>query len=334
MYFIITVDTEGDNQWADPAPMTTENIRFIPRFQALCDRFEFKPTYLCSYEMIKAPLLHETIAPYMTSNRAEIGAHLHPWSTPPFEFFEKRAAGYKFFPHELPINLFEKKLSALTEAITEKFGQRPTSYRAGRYGFCEPHIDFLLKFGYMVDCSVVPYTSYKNIIGIPGGKGGADFRNARPGAYYLSKYDCTQSGNSDLLEVPITVLFPKWPFSSYQRMQQWWLDHAGGLSTRVLNKCGFGPRWCRPGRCITGKDLVAVFRTAQLLNLPCVEMMLHSSELMPGCSPVFPDASSIELLYITLEKLFFCIADSGGHGVTLTEFSHYYKQQLNTDVCL
>ena len=208
MYFIITVDTEADNQWADPVPVTTENIRFIPRFQALCDRFGFKPTYLCSYEMVKDPLLHDTIAPYETSRRAEIGAHLHPWSTPPFEPYEMQGTRYKGFPHELPIDVFEKKLSVLTEAITEIFGQRPTSYRAGRYGFCEAHINILLKFGYGVDCSVVPYTSYKNFIGIPGGSGGADFRNARPGAYYLSKSDCTQSGASDLLEVPVTIFSP------------------------------------------------------------------------------------------------------------------------------
>jgi hypothetical protein len=109
MYFLITVDTEADNQWADPVPVTTKNIRFIPRFQELCDRFGFKPTYLCSYEMVKAPLVHDTIAPYAKSSRAEIGAHLHPWSTPPFEPYEKQGTTYKGFPHELPINFIREK---------------------------------------------------------------------------------------------------------------------------------------------------------------------------------------------------------------------------------
>jgi hypothetical protein len=92
----------------------------------------------------------------------------------------------------------------------------------------------------------------------------------------------------------------------------------------------FGPRWCRPVSPSTGKDLIAVYKTAQRFNLLCVEMMFYSSEPMPGCSPSFPDESSIELLYIALEKLFFSIADAGGQGVTLTEFSQYNKQQLNT----
>jgi hypothetical protein len=35
-----------------------------------------------------------------------------------------------------------------------------------------------------------------------------------------------------------------------------------------------------------------------------LEFMLHSSELMPGGSPAFPDRESIEALYRDLEALF------------------------------
>jgi hypothetical protein len=35
-----------------------------------------------------------------------------------------------------------------------------------------------------------------------------------------------------------------------------------------------------------------------------LEFMLHSSELMPGGSPTFPDQESIEALYRDLEALF------------------------------
>ena len=38
--FIITIDTEGDNLWAyhKGDPIKTENVKFIPRFQDLCNR--------------------------------------------------------------------------------------------------------------------------------------------------------------------------------------------------------------------------------------------------------------------------------------------------------
>ena len=49
--FLVTIDTEGDNLWAAPVEATTENARCLPRFQALCERHGFKPTYLTDHEM-------------------------------------------------------------------------------------------------------------------------------------------------------------------------------------------------------------------------------------------------------------------------------------------
>src|SRR5258706_15773075 len=49
--FVITIDTEGDDLWARPREITTRNAQYLPRFQALCERFRFKPVYLTNYEM-------------------------------------------------------------------------------------------------------------------------------------------------------------------------------------------------------------------------------------------------------------------------------------------
>ena len=50
-----------------------------------------------------------------------------------------------------------------------------------------------------------------------------------------------------------------------------------------------------------------------------LEFVLHSSELMPGGSPSFPDASAIERLYDDLEGLFETLS-LRCRGVTLQEF--------------
>lgn len=326
MDLLITIDTEADNQWARLDTLSMENTRFLPRFQALCDRFGFKPTYLCTHEMVTDPLFQETVGPYQTSGRAEIGAHLHPWTTPPFGAEEADGIKLRTFPNELPIDLFERKMVTLTEAISDAFGAAPTSYRAGRYGFCESHIDVLVRLGYLVDCSIAPYMTYQSVKGLPGGVGGPDFQSARPGAYFLCDVDCTQAGESPLLEVPITILFPKWPLRGWPRMQRWCVDHAGGFWARALNKCGYGPQWFRPSRRSTAPQLVAIYRAARRLGLPCVEMIFHSSELMPGCSPTFPDEASIEALYETFERTFVDIAANGGRAVTLTEFARDYRR--------
>ncbi|BAN97921.1 hypothetical protein E05_31550 [Plautia stali symbiont] len=43
--FLITLDTEGDNLWRNRSgKVTTYNVRFLPRFQALCEKYGFKPT--------------------------------------------------------------------------------------------------------------------------------------------------------------------------------------------------------------------------------------------------------------------------------------------------
>ncbi len=53
--FLITIDTEGDNSWQNHDRITTENTRFLPRFQALCEKYAFKPVYLTNYEMAMDP---------------------------------------------------------------------------------------------------------------------------------------------------------------------------------------------------------------------------------------------------------------------------------------
>ena len=57
--FIITIDTEGDGQWNPGAPCSTENTRFIPRFQKLAEKYGFKPTWLTNYEMAEDPFYIE-----------------------------------------------------------------------------------------------------------------------------------------------------------------------------------------------------------------------------------------------------------------------------------
>jgi len=238
MDLIITIDTEADNQWTRLKTFTTENARYIPRLQGLCDQFGFKPTYLCTYEMVTDFRCREILGPYQESGRAEIGAHLHPWSNPPFAPELGDWPEHHTFPHELPIDLFEQKMVMLTEAIRQTFGRSPTSYRAGRYGFHASHANVLLHLGYFVDCSVTPYLSWKTHTGIPGGIGGANFREARPGASILGwKENGSREMADGLLEVPI-------PFSS--RAGQCGLGRAarrGGLTIRRESPLGCCASW-------------------------------------------------------------------------------------------
>lgn len=57
---------------------------------------------------------------------------------------------------------------------------------------------------------------------------------------------------------------------------------------------------------------------------PCVEFILHSSELMPGGSPTFPGEHEIETLYAHLEELF-AVSSQFFRGGTLAEFAESYQ---------
>jgi hypothetical protein len=65
---------------------------------------------------------------------------------------------------------------------------------------------------------------------------------------------------------------------------------------------------------------------AQIINdedTDYIMFMIHSSELMPGGSPYYQTAESIECLYYVLEELFSYLVNSY-NGVTLGE---YYKEK-------
>ena len=81
--FLITIDTEGDDQWSRRGEVTTENARFLPRFQELCERYGLKPTYLTNYEMAKSPAFQPFGREVLRRGTAEIGMHLHAWNSPP-----------------------------------------------------------------------------------------------------------------------------------------------------------------------------------------------------------------------------------------------------------
>lgn len=204
MKFIITVDTEADNQWKKPGTQTLKNLEYLPGFQELCARYGFTPTYLVTYEVANNLSIASVLKTWHTTGVAEVGAHLHPWTTPPLS--EEDYQGVQTFPHELATDVLEQKLLALTEKITAMLGERPTSFRAGRWGLGEHMVPLLVRLGYTVDSSVTPYINWKGFKGKENGTGGPDFRGAPLKPYVVSAQDVRTVGSSGLLEVPMTIV--------------------------------------------------------------------------------------------------------------------------------
>jgi hypothetical protein len=327
MDFVITIDTEGDNQWDGGLARSTENIRFIPRFQTLCDRFAFTPTYLCTYEVVSAPEFDDVLLPLHRSGRAEIGAHLHPWTTPPLSEWD-RSETSTAYPSELPPGLFARKLEQLTNLLETKLGQPPRSYRAGRWGLSAAHIPILLELGYIVDCSVTPLLSW----GDAGARErGQDFSHAPVRPYFMAWGDPAREGASGLLEVPVTILCTNSLMGRSPLLRAIYHRYRKTLPARLLNRTFLlKPRWFRPFSDMSVSRLKTVYDTARRLELPVVEMMFHSSELMPNGSPHNTTPESVEDLYRRLEAIFEYLHQQGSRGVTLSAFAETMRRDAPT----
>ncbi len=318
MQFIITIDTEGDNQWDHGRDLTVENIKYVPRFQALCEGYGIKPTYLVTSEVCHDAYARDLFTGYISDERAEIGAHLHSWSTPPFfdkDGFRENDANHGF-ASELPYDLLNDKIANLTEQISASFGKRPTSFRSGRYGFNENVARSLIANSYIVDSSVTPFVSWDEHKGIPGGEGGPDFIDCP-----VSPYRYPFSGGS-ITEIPITILPTRFPLTVSEKLAHYYFRNVNeSFTLRGFRKLYFSdqPVWLRP---VPGTDLKLL---TQLVNvtidrqLPFITMMFHSSELMPGCSKYRPDIVSVEELYGLLDDFFNLLTRKGIASVTLTD---------------
>lgn len=108
--------------------------------------------------------------------------------------------------------------------------------------------------------------------------------------------------------------------------------HRRTLPGRAMNKLfRLDPQWFRPYGHMSAKRLISVYEGARGAGLPVVEMMFHSSELMPGGSPYNADEDAVEGLHAKLETVFDRLHRDGCAGVTLTEFAERYSQAPGAD---
>jgi len=324
MKFIITIDTEGDNQWDHGRDLTVENIKYVGRFQILCEKYGIRPTYLVTSEVCEDSFAQKLFSDYVKENRAEVGAHLHSWTTPPF----LPGVGYRqndehhIFASELSYDLVSSKIKYLTEQITRSVGRIPTSFRSGRYGFDETVVRVLIENNYLVDSSVTPFVSWSGQRGLPEGKGGPDFIGSSP---FPERYE---SKEGSLTEIPITILPTIMPLNRNHNIARYYFRNVNNnFFLRVLRKLFYSnqPVWLRPTPDITSDLLENLVREARRINLPYLTMMFHSSELMPGCSKYRPDDKSIEDLYSLLTGFFTALESLGIGSVTLSDAAKELK---------
>jgi hypothetical protein len=315
----VTIDTEADAQWEPGVPVTTRNVGSWPAFQELCERHGVAPTYLVASEIVEDARARDLLNGWVARGVAEVGAHLHPWTTPPYA--DRPGLRYNdpvhAFPSQLPDDLLQQKTNTLTQQIEQAFGRRPTSYRAGRFGFDRRLARYLADAGYLVDSSVTPLWDWKKYPGLDGA-GGPDFR-----AHSLHPFLIRGGGPRELLEIPVTLAATYAPLRRRPEL----LEAYRSLPVRAVRRLLLSrwllpqPMWLAPDPRYRAEDIAAVWDCAAETGVPTAVMMFHSSELMPGGSPFRPDAASVTGLLSDLDTFFAYVRRAGGGFATLGELA-------------
>lgn len=322
--FLVTVDVEGDNLWARPRVITTRNAACLPRFQELCERYGLRPTYLVTYEMARSAAFRDFAQDLLRRDAGEVGAHPHAWNTPPLDPLTPDDLRYQPYLFEYPEPVMAEKLRVLTHLLEDTFGVKVVSHRAGRWGFNEVYARLLLRHGYRVDCSVTPHISWRQHPGVPDGAGGPDYRRFPEDPYFLDPHDISRPGSSCLLEVPMTVVPSGLPTLGFLRER----TRSVPLLRRALDRLLPAAYWLRPDR-RNLPHMLRIVHQAVRHGRVHLEFMIHSSELMPEGSPLFPSREHIERLYRQLEVLFE-LASRTCTPATLSEFYGIFRATAQT----
>ncbi len=284
--FVLTIDVEIDaaKKWKTRNPASYTGVtEGIGRLQSLCDRYGVRPVYLISPAVMVDPAAVACLNA-LDRSRCELGAHLHgeyigPEATYPGTDFGGCDPGEMQCSY--PPDLELAKLETLTDHFTELFGERPRSFRAGRFGARGWTIACLERLGYSHDTSVTPFRNWHDI---------ADF--SRPGSlapYHPSKDDICAVGDSTVLEVPVSIT-----------PEIKWLRPT--------------PRFSELEQCL---EVIDWYEANVSPTVLC--SMFHNVELVPDMSPYCRTEEDCRAMLGRVEAIFRCLAERGYEFKTLRE---------------
>jgi hypothetical protein len=289
-YLLITIDTEIDSPyWKPELPFSLKNIKAVLRLQKLFQKYDIKATYLVTYPVADNKESKSILKEFSDREEIEIGTHLHTWTTPPFlSGREKLKLDY---PHRSKLEL--EKLSTLTQKIETSFGKRPISYRAGRYGFDRESLKYLKDLNYLIDSSITPSINWSS----DGGPNFADFTQLKP--YFLDENDIKKSGQSSILEVPISIAvnrkLPSFLSQAYCHLP---MEIKGLLKKINLIKT----IWLRPS-IFSFEEMKWLSDYLLDSDNQVLNMMFHSNELLAGTSPYVKTKKQEENFFLNLENI-------------------------------
>ena len=292
---VASIDTEEDNWRPTRTDVRVENAAELPGLHRFLRGVGLRPTYFVDHPVSSDPRGAASLDEILGLGGGEIGAHLHPWNTPPLE--EAMSPAHTMLCN-LPPALQRAKLSTLCETLASVSGARPTAFRAGRFGLGPETVPLLLEAGFRVDSSVVPFVSWT-------GDAGADYVGAPLDAYWLGPQaaDLRQPGRpGGLRELPLSCGFTRRPFGWRSRLHE--ALRRGALTRLPLagltSRLGLARRVILSPELETVDDMLTASRCLLEEGARALQIFWHSPSLVPGLSPFVRNAADRERLFATI----------------------------------
>ena len=288
---MVVVDTEAEFDWDKPFDRSLTSVQAmaaVEEMQPLFDHYGIRPVYVVDYAVATQSAGRDPLRRILQRHGCAIGAHLHPWITPPFD---EAVSNRNSYSGNLPPELEEDKTRNLVRAIEDGFGVKPLFFKAGRYGMGPHTLDMLARLGFEVDFSIMPLKDYRKR------DGGADFRYAGIRA--------VRAGTGQVLSVPMTraqtgTLAPL-PVPLHEALH----SHVGramrlpGLLSwlRLANTVTLTPEG------VTAAEQVALLRTLVARGHRRFVLHYHSPSLAPGNTPYVRTAEDLQTFKSRLQDV-------------------------------
>jgi hypothetical protein len=287
---IVTVDTEEEFDWMKPLARENTRVTHIAdqaRAQKLYARYGLKPTYFIDYPVAAQEQGYRPLQEWSAAGICEIGTHLHPWVSPPHE---EQVCNRNSYPGNLPRALERAKLAHLTDLIAERFGKRPTVYRAGRYGAGPNTASILEELGYEIDSSVLARSDLR-------GNEGPDFSAIGLEPYWFGE-------KRRLLEIPVTIGWDGWLAAAGSFWQQA-ADTSWGRTLKlqgVLARAGIFNRVKLTPEGIPFAELRSATEAMLKAGIRIFNFTYHSPSLTPGHTPYVRSAAELDAFVDRIER--------------------------------
>ena len=279
---VAVVDTEEEFEWGEPFDPAATSVTAMKRLeigQQVFDVLGVRPCYVVDFPVACSLTACVPLKRFLEQGRAVIGAHLHPWVSPPVE---EEICSRNSFAGNLPRALESGKLERLAAELESSFGEAPVVYKAGRYGFGPRTAGILEEQGFDVDLSFSPPYDFRE-------EGGPDYSSVSCHPFWFG-------ASRRLLGIPCSGAYvgfwrigTHFLYSLAKRRPLERLKVGGILSRlRAVERLHLSPE----GH--TLDEMERLTRSLMMRGVRVFAVSFHSPSLQPGCTPYVRNEAELE----------------------------------------